>query len=159
MEVCGGILIVFLLIPLFAYIFRETDDERKQRIDTEIYQALESGDPYSLYELAEKLYRECEYGSRYIDFDTALKNKNIHIGANSHHSEKMISFYRGRIFYLYKTAAEQGEYFSQRKLAWAYEHGYGVKEDAWEAIKLYRKAAERGDSDARNALARRGIYK
>jgi len=42
---------------------------------------------------------------------------------------------------------------AQSILGFMYVNGRGVPQDDAEAVKWYRKAAEQGDADARNALA------
>ena len=49
-------------------------------------------------------------------------------------------------------AAEQGDPDAQNYLGWMYSHGSGVRSNKVEAIKWYRKAAEQGDSEAKQAL-------
>jgi hypothetical protein len=50
--------------------------------------------------------------------------------------------------------AQDGDASSQMWLASAYEQGWFGKTDLPEALKWYRKSAERGDPDAQNALGR-----
>ena len=47
-----------------------------------------------------------------------------------------------------RVVAEQGHATSQFYLGVAYANGYGVAEDAEEAVKWYRLAAEQGQADA-----------
>ena len=49
-------------------------------------------------------------------------------------------------------AAERGDPDAQNYLGWMYSHGSGVRRNKVEAIKWYRKAAEQGDSEAKQAL-------
>jgi len=57
-----------------------------------------------------------------------------------------------------KHAAEQGITKSQYELGWLYEFGVdGVQKDISKAIDWYKKAAEQGDSEARNALSRMAL--
>ena len=49
-------------------------------------------------------------------------------------------------------AAERGDVDAQNFLGWMYSQGSGVRKSKAEAIKWYRKAAQQGDSDAKQAL-------
>mgnify|MGYP001233149072 FL=1 len=49
-------------------------------------------------------------------------------------------------------AAERGDVDAQNFLGWMYSQGSGVRKSKVEAIKWYRKAAQQGDSDAKQAL-------
>lgn len=57
-----------------------------------------------------------------------------------------------------KKSAERGDANAQYILGMAYAKGDGVPEDQWEAVVWLKKAAKQGHRDARNELARRGIY-
>jgi large subunit ribosomal protein L7/L12 len=53
----------------------------------------------------------------------------------------------------FRIAVEAGHAYSQYSLGWCYEKGQGVEQDAQEAEKLYRKAAEQGEEHAIKRLA------
>jgi TPR repeat protein len=52
----------------------------------------------------------------------------------------------------WRQAAEAGSPESQRMLGWAYRKGKGVRKDLDQAVSWYKKAAENGDSGAKQAL-------
>lgn len=55
-------------------------------------------------------------------------------------------------FKLWLPLAEQGSASVQFNLGLMYSQGQGVKQDAFEAVKWYRKAAEQGDAKAQFSL-------
>ena len=57
-----------------------------------------------------------------------------------------------------KRSAERGDANAQYQLGMMYAKGDVVPEDQWEAVVWLKKAAKQGHRDARNELARRGIY-
>ena len=58
--------------------------------------------------------------------------------------------------YWYHRAAEQGDAWPAYWLGVMYENGEGVPRDREEALRWYRDSAGRGNSDAKQALARLG---
>ena len=48
----------------------------------------------------------------------------------------------------FKALSEQGDASAQYNLGYMYDKGYGIPEDAKEAVKLYRLAAEQGHASA-----------
>lgn len=56
--------------------------------------------------------------------------------------------------YWFARAAEQGDRHSQKKLADAYEHGYGVTANDESALFWYTKLSENGDQSAKGPMAR-----
>jgi len=61
--------------------------------------------------------------------------------ADQHYSEKRY----GRAFRMYQKLAEAGDKFSQYRMAFMYQHGYGVKQDMELAFIWSYLAAETGD--------------
>ena len=57
-------------------------------------------------------------------------------------------------FRIYKAQAEQGDSYAQYSLGFMHAKGQGVKQDYWEALKWYQKAANQGYEDAKVALKR-----
>jgi TPR repeat protein len=57
---------------------------------------------------------------------------------------------------IYRSLAEKGNVGAQKRLAYLYEIGLGVKPNWLEAAKLYSKAAETGDADAVRTLSQLG---
>ncbi|MDR2882093.1 MAG: sel1 repeat family protein, partial [Azoarcus sp.] len=56
-----------------------------------------------------------------------------------------------------KRAADRGDLVAQNTLGMMYERGQGVVQDHSEALKWYRKAAEKGSVDAQLSLAGLGV--
>ncbi len=52
----------------------------------------------------------------------------------------------------YHKAADAGNAGAMTNIGFMYDNGHGVKEDYTEAMRWYRKAADRGDDDAKATL-------
>ena len=54
----------------------------------------------------------------------------------------------------YLKSAELGNGNAMYMLGWKYEHGNGVEQSDEQALQWYRRAAEQGSEDAKQALER-----
>ncbi|MBE6188683.1 MAG: PEGA domain-containing protein [Rikenellaceae bacterium] len=83
-----------------------------------------------------------------IEIDSSLTAEQLEAKADEYYDKKD---YNSAVQYYHK-AAQAGKAFSQMRIGFCYDKGFGVTQDYYEAAKWYRKAAEQGDSQAQHNL-------
>lgn len=81
----------------------------------------------------------------------------LNLGGMYHEGEGGNQDYRTALYW-YQMAAQQGNDIALLRLGYMYEDGEGVNPDMNQAIYLYRQSAKQGNNDAKNILAKFGIY-
>lgn len=83
-----------------------------------------------------------------IEIDSSLTAEQLEAKANEYYDKKD---YNSAVQYYHK-AAQAGKAFSQSRIGYCYDKGFGVTQDYYEAAKWYRKAAEQGHARAQYNL-------
>jgi len=83
-----------------------------------------------------------------IEIDSSLTAEQLEAKADEYYNKKD---YNSAVQYYHK-AAQAGKAFSQLRIGFCYDKGFGVTQDYYEAAKWYRKAAEQGNAYAQHNL-------
>ncbi|MBQ7310121.1 MAG: SEL1-like repeat protein [Alistipes sp.] len=83
-----------------------------------------------------------------IEIDSSLTASQLEAKADEYYDKKD---YNSAVQYYHK-AAQAGKAFSQLRIGFCYDKGFGVTQDYYEAAKWYRKAAEQGNAYAQHNL-------
>lgn len=89
--------------------------------------------------------------------EKGYSNAQINLAIMYYNGEGVEKDYRQAIHW-YQKAAQQGNNIAQLRLGYMYEDGEGVNPDINQAIYWYRQSAKQGNNDAKNILAKFGIY-